>query len=152
MILLYRCYIWSMTPLIPEGKECIQKKSPDLGKISQISRKIKSKSIFGSIFFNTLYICLLEIMSKAWLIFLVHWAMSSYHGNITIYVYVGWITNTEGFNQSPKFWESPYHMFSWVLSSSSARSLVRLSELVGSRVRSSEYKSDTFSDLLFDAE
>ena len=33
-------------------------------------------------------------------IFLVHWAMSSYHGNITIYVYVGWITNTEGFNQS----------------------------------------------------
>ena len=108
-----------MTSLISIGKACARK-NLDLGitKISQY--QIKSKST-GSILSTHVTFAYQKSCPKHDNFILVDRAISPCNGNITIYVYVGWITNTEGFNkfhQFPKSPKSPAGSLSHILLSS----------------------------------
>ena len=96
-----------MTSLISIGKAYARKKS-SFGHYENftISNKIK---IHWVNFINTTF-AYQKSCPKHDNLILVDRAISPCNGNITIYVYVGWITNTGGFNkfhQLPKLRESP---------------------------------------------
>lgn len=82
--------LYLINDAIDSNREGICKKKSRFGQ--NYPKKIKIH--FWINFINTLHICLLEIMSKAFF-----WYIGPYHHIMVIsliYVYVGWITNTEG--------------------------------------------------------